>query len=88
MLTRLGGTGRSLEQRVFAAFESAAGEVFARHAQPDRLANKTLFVRAETAAIAQELTLVRAELLERMAEELGAGLVEDLRTRTGPLTPR
>ena len=43
----------------------------------------TLFVSVSSAALGHELTLLRVEILARMAETLGAGVVTELRTRMG-----
>lgn len=85
VVARLGGSERSLEQKVFMAYERAVGTHFARHSRPERLKEGTLIVRLESSALAQELTLLKRTLMERMALELEAGTVKDIRTRVGPL---
>jgi hypothetical protein len=40
-------------------------------------------VRVATSALAHELTLLRGEIVERMADELGPGVIVELRTRVG-----
>ncbi len=59
------------------------GETFRSRTLPEQLTGTTLFVRVATSALAHELTLLRTEILDRMALELGPGLVVDLRTRVG-----
>ena len=54
---------------------------------PERLVGTTLFIRASTSAMAHELTLLRAEVLERMAREMGQGIVLEIRTRVGRIPP-
>ena len=83
MLGRLGGTGRALEFRVFDCYTRVVGDNLRARSMPERLAGTTLFVRAATSALAHELTLLRAEILERMATEMGQGIVLELRTRVG-----
>jgi hypothetical protein len=85
VLARLGGSGRAREFRVFECFNGVVGPTFRSRTLPERLAGTTLFVRVATSALAHELTLLRGEILARMARELGPGLVVDLRTRVGPL---
>ena len=83
MLGRLGGSGRALEFRVFDCYTRVVGDALRARTMPERLAGTTLFVRATTSALAHELTLLRADILERMATEMGQGIVLDLRTRVG-----
>lgn len=80
---RLGGVGRAREFRVFECYGRAVGETFRARTMPERLAGTTLFVRVASSALAHELTLLRGELLTRMARELGPDVVQDLRTRVG-----
>ena len=81
VLARLGGTGRALEFRVFDCYTRIVGEMLRARSAPERLTGRTLFVRVSSSALAHELTLLRAQILERMAAELGAGVVAELRTR-------
>lgn len=82
-LARLGGSGRGLEYRVFDAYTQVAGAVLAARSSPDAFRDGTLFVRTPSAALAHEITLLRAEILARLTEVLGPGLVRDIRTRVG-----
>ena len=50
---------------------------------PERITDTTLYVRVATSALAHELTLLRGEILARMARELGPGVILELRTRVG-----
>ncbi len=59
------------------------GPTFRAKTQPERLAGTTLFVRVASSALAHELVLLRAEILDRMAAELGARVVTEIRTRVG-----
>ena len=83
VLGRLGGSGRALEFRVFDCYTRIVGDALRARTLPERLAGTTLFVRASSSAIAHELTLLRADILERMAGEMGYGVVLELRTRVG-----
>ena len=85
VLGRIGGSGRALEFRVFDCYSRVIGEALRTRTMPERLAGTTLFVRATTSVIAHELTLLRADILERMAAEMGQGIVLELRTRVGRL---
>ena len=85
VVARLGGSGRAAEQRVALAWPGAVGDMLALHARPEALRGKTLYVRVESSALAHELALLKAQVIERLKVELGEGLVEDLRTKVGPL---
>jgi hypothetical protein len=83
VLGRLGGSGRALEFRVFDCYMRVVGDTLRTRSLPERLVGTTLFVRAATSALAHELTLLRGDILERMATEMGQGIVLELRTRVG-----
>lgn len=86
LMSRMGGSGRGLEYRVFEAYAEAAGGVFRTRSRPDSFRDGTLFVRVPSSALAHELTLLRGELLSRMERRLGAGVVTALRTRVAALS--
>lgn len=83
LLSRLGGTGRALEYRVFQAYIDAAGHVLRARTVPDSFREGTLFIRVGNSALAHELTLLRGELLARLGATLGPGVVTAIRTRVG-----
>jgi hypothetical protein len=88
VLARLGGQGRALEFRVFDCYTRVVGELLRARTAPERLAGTTLFVRVATSALAHEVTLLRGEILEKLNAELGAGTVNELRTRVGKVEPK
>jgi len=83
VLARLGGSGRALEFRVFEAYSGAVGEMLRARSHPERLTGKTLQIRVASSALAHELTMLRREVLTRIAREVGNDIVTDLRTRVG-----
>jgi hypothetical protein len=85
LLSRLGGTGRALEFRVFAAYADAAGDVLRARTAPDSFREGTLFIRVPSSSLAHELTLLRGALLARLEASLGPGVVTAIRTRVGAL---
>ena len=87
VLARLGGQGRALEFRVFDCYTRVVGELLRARTAPERLAGTTLFVRVATSALAHEVTLLRGEILAKLAAELGPGTVAELRTRVGKIEP-
>ena len=88
VVERLGGAHRAAEHRIFAAFEQAVGGPLRQHTQAERLQGGTLIVRVASSALAHQITLLKREILERMAPHLEPGTVTDLRTRVGPLVAR
>lgn len=82
-MSRMGGTGRALEYRVFQAYADAAGSVLRARTVPDSFRDGTLFIRVPSSALAHELTLLRSELIARLATALGPGVVTSIRTRVG-----
>jgi len=83
VLARIGGSGRALEFRVFDCYSRVIGAAFRAQTIAERLTGTTLVVRVASSPIAHELTLLRAEIMSRMARELGPGVVVELRTRVG-----
>jgi hypothetical protein len=88
VLARLGGQGRALEFRVFDAYARVVGELLRARTAPERLAGTTLFVRVATSALAHEVTLLRGDIIAKLAAELGPGAVTELRTRVGKVEPK
>jgi len=87
VLARMGGAGRAREFRAFDAYARAVGATFRARTQPERLAGSTLIVRVASSVLAHELVLLRAEIIARIAAELGDGVVTEIRTRVGQVTP-
>lgn len=83
VLARLGGQGRALEFRVFDSYQRCVGEMLRTRTEPERLAGATLMVRVESSALAHEVTMLKGEILEKMARGLGPEVVTDIRTRVG-----
>jgi len=88
VLARLGGSGRALEFRVFDCYSRSVGEMLRLRSETERLAGTTLYVRVASSALGHELSMMRREILERMARTLGPDVVVELRTRVGTLGGR
>ena len=69
--------------RVLALWPEIAGEMLARLTEPIRLERGELLVRAESAALAHQLTYQREEFVRRYASRLGEGVVTNVRFVTG-----
>jgi hypothetical protein len=85
VVARVGGEHRAREHRIFAAYEHAVGGPLRLHTRADHLHEGTLFVRVSSSALAHQITLLKREILARMAPLIDPGTVTDLRTRVGPL---
>ena len=69
--------------RVLALWPEVAGEMLARLTEPLKLERGELLVRAESAALAHQLTYQREEFVRRYAARLGEGTVTNVRFVTG-----
>jgi len=85
VVASIGGDRRGREQKVFSIYADVGGEFLRKHSRADALRDNTLVVRVESSAIAHHVTLLRGEILRKMAPLLPAGMVTDLRTRVGDL---
>jgi hypothetical protein len=85
VVASIGGEGRGREQQVFSVYSDIGGEFLRKHSRPDALRDRTLIVRVSSSAIAHHLTLLRGEILQKMAPRLPPGMVTDIRTRVGEL---
>ena len=74
--------------RVLALWPEIAGEMLARLTEPLRLERGELLVRAESAALAHQLTYQREEFVRRYANQLGEGVVKNVRFIAGRLGER
>lgn len=72
---------------VIGRWAQIVGPAVADHAQPLTFTDGVLVVRAESSAWASQLVLLRAQLLARIADEVGPDVVADLRI-VGPAAPR
>lgn len=71
---------------VFGKWEQIVGPQVAEHATPETFQDGRLVLRTTSTAWAAQLRLLRHQLLRRLTEELGAGVVTELIVR-GPATP-
>jgi hypothetical protein len=85
VVANLGGERRGREQRIFAVYADIGGDFLRKHTRPDALRDTTLLIRVSSSAIAHHLTLLRGEILHKMAPLLPPGMVTDIRTRVGQI---
>ena len=79
----LGWDRRLAEEGVVSRWHEAVGPRIAAHAAAVRLAAGRLTVVASTSVWAQQLSLLKPELLSRLAERFGPGLVTGIFVVTG-----
>lgn len=72
------------EQLAFAAWTAAVGERIARHAAPKALVRGSLVVEAEDAVWQKQLFHLRFDILAKLTQILGGGIVTDLEFRAVP----
>ena len=79
LLGRLGLARRMQEQRALSLWAAIAGPRAAQSSQALRVRDGIMHVAVRTPAWAQQLTMARMELLRRLAQELGEGIIRELR---------
>jgi predicted nucleic acid-binding Zn ribbon protein len=84
----LGGADRAQEQNVFSVFDDVVGTHLRKHAQADMLRQGTLYVRVSSSAMAHQVTMLREEILSKMAPHLPPGTITEIRTRVGTIAAR
>ena len=79
-------SSRVAEGAVFGQWPTVVGAHIAEHATPTALRDGVLSVTAESTAWATQLRLIQAQVLAKIAAEVGDGVVSSLRI-TGPTAP-
>lgn len=83
VLRSKGWQRRLIAARLVARWPEVVGPTVANHCQPRRLEDDgTLFVVADSAAWATQLSYLQGTLLDRLASILGPGIVKQVRVRT------
>ena len=86
VLRHLGAPAPDALATVFGEWPRLVGDKVASHAQPIAVAEGRLVVRVEDPAWASQLRWLERELLERLADALGAGVVTAIEVRVGAET--
>jgi predicted nucleic acid-binding Zn ribbon protein len=81
-----GWSSQVAEGAVFGQWPSVVGRHIAEHATPTVLRDGVLSVSAESTAWATQLRLIQAQVLAKIATEIGDGVVTSLKI-TGPVAP-
>jgi predicted nucleic acid-binding Zn ribbon protein len=75
-------------QLAFAAWPAAVGERIASHASPKALVRGCLVVEAEDSIWQKQLFHLRFNILAKLTEVLGSGIIQDLEFRIAPASMR
>jgi predicted nucleic acid-binding Zn ribbon protein len=78
----------SADQLAFAAWTAAVGKRIAAHASPKALVRGCLVVETEDAVWQKQLFHLRFDILAKLSEILGSGMVGDLEFRIAAAAPR
>lgn len=83
----LGWEGRLREEKVLASWDAAVGPQIAAHARPSHITDHRLTIVTESPVWTQQLSLLKPDLLRRIARNFGPGVVTDLFFITGKIEP-
>lgn len=86
LLTERGWDQRATVAALFGRWPDLVGEQLAEHCAPRSYEDGRLHVTADSTAWATHLRALAPELVRRLTEELGAGVVRDVHI-TGPTAP-
>lgn len=83
----LGWGGRLREEEVLTGWDAAVGPQIAAHARPSHITDHRLTIVTESPVWTQQLSLLKPDLLRRIARNFGPGVVTDLFFITGKFAP-
>jgi hypothetical protein len=85
MLKALGLQGHLSGYRIFGHWEHIVGAVIARHARPQTVRGKKLYLSVDSPAWMQQLSLLKPELIEKVNRNLGTGAIKDITLKLGEI---
>ena len=68
-----------LQKRLVDSWEVVTGNVVARFTAEKFIRNQTLFVKITNPALRQDLSMMRAQLVKRLNEQVGSFVISDIR---------
>ena len=68
-----------LQKRLVDAWEVVTGNVVSRYTAEKYIRNQTLFVKITNPALRQDLSMMRAQLVKRLNEQVGSFVISDIR---------
>jgi len=85
MMKARGLQGNLSEYRIFGQWEQTVGAVIARHAQPQSVRGKKLFLSVDSPAWMQQLSLLKPELIEKVNRNLGRDAIKEIALKLGEI---
>ncbi len=85
LVSRLGIKKQLKKAEVIKDWESIVGKKIADETKAELVKGKTLFVNASSPVWAQELEFLKPELLKKIRQKIGQGIITDIRFRTGKI---
>jgi len=83
----LGWESRLREEKVLTGWDAAVGPQIAAHARPSHITDHRLTIVTENPVWTQQLSLLKPDLLRRIAGNFGPDVVTDLYFITGKIEP-
>ena len=68
-----------LQKRLVDSWEVVTGNVVARYTAEKFIRNQTLFVKITNPALRQDLSMMRAQLVKRLNEQVGSFVISDIK---------
>lgn len=68
-----------LQKRLIDSWEKVVGKTVAHYTGSKEIKNQTLYVKILNPALRQDLTMMRAQLVKRLNEEVGAFVIADVK---------
>jgi hypothetical protein len=84
---RSGLSGKIQEQKILEAWERAVGEPIADRTQPIGVKNRVLQVKVTNSVWMQQLQFMKGLILQKLREQIGDHLLQDLRFFIGEVEP-
>jgi predicted nucleic acid-binding Zn ribbon protein len=86
-IAALGWECRLREEEMLTGWDAAVGPQIAAHARPSHIANRRLTIVTESPVWTQQLSMLKPEMLRRIAGSFGPDTVTDLFFVTGKIEP-
>jgi hypothetical protein len=87
-LKKMSLDGKLKQHEAMNVWNSVVGEHVSRHAQPEFIRNKILFVRATSPPWMQQLSYMSRGIIEALNEKVGMPIVEEIRFKLGEVDPQ
>ena len=68
-----------LQKRLIDSWEEVVGKTVTRYTGDKSIRNQTLYVKILNPALRQDLSMMRTQLVKRLNEKVGAGVIADVR---------